>query len=74
MCTMDLRTAETLMALNQRETERQTARQQLARSAQDAKTQQGPAQAVRMVRQIGRTLSALGQRLEHAGLPQTSPH
>ena len=74
MYTLDLGTAETLMELNQRDTERQVARRQLARSAQDATTQLEPAQAVRLLRQLGRTLSALGQRLKHTGLPQTSSH
>ena len=74
MCYQDLGIAETLMELKQRDAQRQAEQSRLIFIASSARLQQVPRQRFQMVHQIGRSLSALGQRLEQYGLPQASPH
>jgi len=74
MCYFDLGIAEALMDLRVRDTQRQAEQSQLAFIARTARVKQLPWQGFRLVNQIGRSLSALGQRLEQYGLPQPSPH
>ena len=74
MCYQDFGIAETLMKLKQRDAQRQAERSYLISIAGIARSQQSPKQGFHLVHQMGRSLSALGQRLEQVGLPQTSPH
>ena len=74
MCYIDMGIAEALIGLQQKENLQRADKFQQVAVAKAGHQRSLSGQGFHFIRQVGRTLSAVGQRLERAGVPQPSPN